>query len=66
MEFRYKAKKSLAEVVEGKVLAESLEQALGQLEKQGLIPFVLEPVENQAALKRGFKIKFWPLVRQKS
>ncbi|KKT06424.1 MAG: Type II secretion system F domain protein [Parcubacteria group bacterium GW2011_GWA2_43_17] len=57
MEFRYKAKKSLDEVAEGKVLAESLEQALGQLEKQGLIPFVLEPAENQAALKKeGLKL----------
>ncbi len=52
MEFNYKAKKSLDETVEGKISADSLEQAIEQLEKQGIVPITVEPLNKEKSLKR--------------
>jgi len=43
MEFLYKAKKSLDETVEGKIEADSLEQAIEQLARQGVVPVSILP-----------------------
>lgn len=43
MQFSYKAKKSLNEIIEGKIEAQSLEQAVEQLALEGIIPVVVEP-----------------------
>ncbi len=52
MEFYYKAKKSLDETVEGKISAESLEQAIEQLEKQGIVPITVEPSDKEKTVKK--------------
>lgn len=54
MQFRYKAKKSLNEIIEGKIEAETLEQAVEQLGLQGIIPVVVEP-EAEASSSAAFK-----------
>jgi len=46
MEFIFKAKKSINEISEGKISADSLEQAIELLGRQGLVPIVVEP-ENK-------------------
>lgn len=43
MEFFYKAKKSLDETVEGNVEADSLEQAIEKLARQGVVPVSIVP-----------------------
>lgn len=43
MEFKYKAKKSINEIIEGKLEAPTLEQAIEQLGRQGVIPVAIEP-----------------------
>ena len=43
MEFKYKAKKSLNETVEGSIERESIEQAIEDLQAQGLVPISVEP-----------------------
>ncbi len=43
MRFKYKAKKSLDETIEGVIESESLEQAIESLERKGIIPIVIEP-----------------------
>lgn len=52
MEFKYKAKKSLNEVIEGRLAAETLESAVEQLLKQGIIPISVEPQEEGSASKK--------------
>ncbi|MDD3988415.1 MAG: type II secretion system F family protein, partial [Candidatus Omnitrophica bacterium] len=43
MLFKYKAKKNLNEVVEGKIDGDSVEQVLGKLQAEGLVPIYVEP-----------------------
>lgn len=43
MEFSYKAKKSLDEMVEGGIEADSLEQAIEKLARQGVVPVSIVP-----------------------
>jgi type II secretory pathway component PulF len=42
MEFRYKAKKSLNDIIEGKLEAETVEQVIEKLERQGMIAVSVE------------------------
>ena len=44
MEFKYKAKKNLNEIVEGKIQGASVEGVLEDLQSQGLVPISVEPV----------------------
>src|SRR3989338_8211229 len=53
MEFKYKAKKSLDETVEGSIYAASLEEALQRLEEQGIVPVHIQAKEEPAA--KAFK-----------
>jgi type II secretory pathway component PulF len=43
MEFKYKAKKGLEEIIEGKIQADSLEQVIEKLEQQGMVAVSVEP-----------------------
>ena len=44
MIFTYKAKKNLKETVEGKIEGENLEEALENLQREGLVPISVEPL----------------------
>jgi type IV pilus assembly protein PilC len=61
MEFKYKAKKNLNEVVEGKIDGSSVEQVLEDLQARGLMPVTVEPVNvaaiGQSPAKSAPKIK---------
>lgn len=61
MEFKYKAKKNLNEVVEGNIGGSSVEQVLEELQARGLMPITVEPVNiavvGQAPAKSAPKIK---------
>ncbi len=50
MIFLYKAKKSLNEIVEGRIEKDSLEQAIEELQAKGLTPVSIEPQEVKGAL----------------
>lgn len=58
MEFKYKAKKSLDETVEGVIYAASLEEALQRLESQGIVPINIQAKEEPGAkaFKRSARI----------
>lgn len=43
MEFKYKAKKGLKDIIEGKIQADSLEQVIEKLEQQGMVAVSVEP-----------------------
>lgn len=47
MLFKYKAKKSLTDILEGKVEAASLEDAIEQLARQGVIPIEVDTYKEQ-------------------
>ena len=47
MEFKYKAKKNLNEVVEGKIEMGNIESVLEDLQRKGLVPISIEPVKSQ-------------------
>ena len=49
MEFKYKAKKNLNEVVEGKIEMGNIESVLEDLQRKGLVPISIEPVKSQHA-----------------
>jgi len=49
MIFLYKAKKNLNEVVEGKIEIATIEAALEDLQRKGLVPISIEPLKNSAA-----------------
>lgn len=49
MEFKYKAKKNLNEVVEGKIEMGNIESVLEDLQRKGLVPISIEPVKGQHA-----------------
>jgi len=49
MEFKYKAKKNLNEVVEGKIEMATIEAVLEDLQRKGLVPVSIEPIKDQAA-----------------
>lgn len=53
MKFKYKAKKSLDEIIEGVIETENLEQAVEQLEHKGIIPIVIEQQGKELVLPRG-------------
>jgi len=77
MEFKYKAKKNLNEVVQGNLQGASVESVLEQLQSQGLVPISVEPVavvlsasvldlKNNAKIKAGkFGLKQLTLFTQK-
>ena len=44
MEFKYKAKKNLNEIVEGKIEGQSMEGVLEELQGKGLVPILVEPI----------------------
>jgi len=46
MIFLYKAKKSLNEIVEGRIEKDSVEQAIEELQARGLVPVSIEPQEE--------------------
>lgn len=50
MEFKYKAKKNLNEIIEGKIDRGSLEQVLEELQVQGLVPISVEPLAGEITL----------------
>ncbi|MBN2830813.1 MAG: type II secretion system F family protein [Candidatus Omnitrophica bacterium] len=61
MLFKYKAKKNLNEVVEGKIDGESVEHVLAKLQAEGLVPVYVEPngqdfpvAQAQNQPKKGF------------
>jgi len=56
MEFIYKAKKSLNEMITGSLEAETLEQAVEQLSRQGITPILIEPKKESAAAAKPAKI----------
>lgn len=53
MRFKYKAKKSLEETIEGAIEAESLEQAIESLERKGIIPIAIEPQGKETVSVQG-------------
>lgn len=58
MEFIYRAKKDLNEVVEGRIEADSLDQVIGKLERQGLIAIKIEEAKHpQPARKQEAPLK---------
>lgn len=68
MEFKYKAKKNLNEIVEGRIEGPGMEQVLEDLQRKGLIPVSVEPLEPAvAAPVRGgrFGLKQLVLFTQK-
>lgn len=58
MEFKYKAKKSLDETVEGVIYAASLEEALQRLEGEGIVPINIQAKEEPLSkdIKRSARI----------
>lgn len=58
MEFKYKAKKSLDETVEGSIYAASLEEALQRLESEGIVPINIQAKDEPAskAFKKSSRI----------
>ncbi|MFA5356800.1 MAG: type II secretion system F family protein [Candidatus Omnitrophota bacterium] len=52
MLFKYKAKKNINEVVEGKIEGDSVERVLGDLQAKGLVPVYVEPCAQEASLPR--------------
>jgi type II secretory pathway component PulF len=65
MQFNYKAKKGLNNIVEGKIEAGSLEQVIEMLEQQGMVAVSVEPQDpsSPAAKKKasGLRLKKWGL-----
>ena len=62
MEFKYKAKKNLNEIIEGKIEGANVEGVLEDLQSKGLVPIYVEPLNappTQAAviLKSNAKLK---------
>ncbi|MFA4933684.1 MAG: type II secretion system F family protein [Candidatus Omnitrophota bacterium] len=55
MEFKYKAKKNLNEIVEGRMEMASIEAVLEDLQRKGLVPVSIEPVINSAASSASLK-----------
>lgn len=53
MKFKYKAKKSLDETIEGAIEAENLEQAIESLERKGIIPIIIEPQGKETVSVQG-------------
>jgi type II secretory pathway component PulF len=56
MEFIYKAKKGLNEVVEGRIEAGSLDQVIGKLERQGLIAVKIEEAKHPQSAKKQISV----------
>lgn len=67
MEFKYKAKRGLNEIVEGKLGADSLEQVVEKLERQGLVAVSVEPQEvakvagKKKPARSRLRLKGWSL-----
>lgn len=57
MEFKYKAKKNLNEIIEGKIDGGSVEQVLEELQARGLVPVSVEPSAGQIAPASASKPK---------
>jgi type II secretory pathway component PulF len=63
MEFKYKAKKNLNEIIEGKILGENVQGVLEDLQAKGLVPISVElisvepPLATTLNLKSNVKLK---------
>lgn len=61
MIFLYKAKKSLNEIIEGRIEGNSVEQAIEELQSRGLVPVSVEPQGQSSAAgiapQQGLRIK---------
>lgn len=67
MEFKYKAKKSLKDIIEGKIDAESVDQVIEKLERQGMIALSVESLQAGAGKLKTkaarLKLSKWGLRR---
>lgn len=62
MEFRYRAKKGLDDIIEGTTEADSVEQVVGELERAGLIPVSIEEVKSShSKKKKSVRLGKWGL-----
>lgn len=65
MEFKYKAKKGLKDIIEGRIEADSLEQVIEKLEHQGMVAVSVEPQETpKGTLKKKpsfLRFRIWGL-----
>jgi type II secretory pathway component PulF len=57
MQFVYKAKKNLNEIVEGRIEGQNVEQVLEELQVKGLVPLSVEPLNVPAAEARAGAVK---------
>jgi len=58
MEFKYKAKKNLNEIVEGKIQGANVEAVLEDLQSKGLVPICVEPLAvSPAAAAAALNLK---------
>ena len=62
MEFKFKAKKNINEIVEGVIQADSLEHAVEKVEQQGMVAVSIEPKSSKVDLNEkhtGQKLSKW-------